>query len=94
MGHIVCSVVQRPMQDATIDAMHENHRLIVVDWAMKWLALYAREQQSVFYAKAGLSWHQVCVIDKKGNTNGMVQLLPEAIADFMAGFQFVCARCK
>ena len=69
MGHIVHSVVQRPMQDATIDAMHANCQLIVVDWAMKWLALYAWEQQSAFYAKAGLSWHQVCVIDKKGNTN-------------------------
>ena len=45
---------------------------------MKWLALYHREQQSAFYAKAGLNWHQVCVIDQNGNTNGMVQLLPEA----------------
>ena len=66
------------MQDATLDSMSENTQLIVVDWAMKWLALYAREQQSAFYAKAGLNWHQVCIIDNQGNTNGMVQLLPEA----------------
>ena len=78
MGHVVRSVVQRPMQDATLDTMSENTRLIVVDWAMKWLALYAREQQSAFYAKAGLNWHQVCIIDKQGETDGMVQLLPEA----------------
>ena len=45
---------------------------------MKWLAVYAREQQSAFYAKAGLNWHQVCIIDKQGKTDGMVQLLPEA----------------
>ena len=78
MGHVVRSTVQRPMQDATLEAMGENSRLIVVDWAMKWLALYAREKQSEFYAKAGLNWHQLCIIDKKGHTNGMVQLLPEA----------------
>ena len=78
MGHVVRSVVQRPMQDTTLDTMSENTRLIVVDWAMKWLALYAREQQSAFYAKAGLNWHQVCIIDKQGKTDGMVQLLPEA----------------
>ena len=48
MGHVVRSVVQRPMQDATLETMSENTRLIVVDWAMKWLALYAREQQSTF----------------------------------------------
>ena len=63
MGHIVRSVVQRPMQDATIESMDANHRVVVVDWAMKWLALYHREQQSAFYAKAGLNWHQVCVIE-------------------------------
>ena len=39
MGHVVRSVVQRPMQDATLDTMGENTRLIVVDWAMKWLPL-------------------------------------------------------
>ena len=72
------SVVQRPMQDATLESMSENPCLIVVDWAMKWLVLYAREQQSAFYTKAGLNWHQVCIIDKNGNTDGMVQLLPEA----------------
>ena len=48
MGHVVRSVVQRPMQDATLDTLSENTRLIVVDCAMKWLALYAREQQSAF----------------------------------------------
>ena len=58
--------------------MSENTRLIVVDWAMKWLALYAREQQSAFYSKPGLNWHQVCIIDKQGKTDRMVQLLPEA----------------
>ena len=42
MGHVVRSVVQRPMQDATLDSMSENTRLVVVDWAMKWLVLYAR----------------------------------------------------
>ena len=52
LRNVVCSVVQRPMQDVTLDTMSENTRLIVVDWAMKWLALYAREQQSAFYAKA------------------------------------------
>ena len=45
LGHIVRSVVQRPMQDATIDSMSADTRLVVVDWAMRWLALYAREQQ-------------------------------------------------
>ena len=78
MGHVVRSVVQRPMQDATLESMPEGTRLLVIDWAMKWLALYHREQQSAFYAKAGLSWHQVCVVDKTGKTNGIVQLLPEA----------------
>ena len=29
-------------------------------------------------SKAGLNWHQVCIIDKQGKTDGMVQLLPEA----------------
>ena len=48
MGHVARSAAQRPMQDATLDIMSENTRLIVVDWAMKWLALYAREQQSAF----------------------------------------------
>ena len=78
MGHVMHSVVQRPMQDATLESMPEGTRLLVIDWAMKWLALYHREQQSAFYAKAGLSWHQVCVVDKTGKTNGIVQLLPEA----------------
>ena len=36
-GHVVRSVVQRPMQDATLDSMNENTRLMVDDWAMKWL---------------------------------------------------------
>ena len=73
--HVVCSVVQRPMQDATLDSTSKNTWLIVVDWAMRWLVLYAHEQQSAFYTKAGLNWHQVCIIDKQGNTDGMVQLL-------------------
>ena len=46
MGHVVRSVVQRPMQDATLESMPEGTRLLVIDWAMKWLALYHREQQS------------------------------------------------
>ena len=66
------------MQDAILESMAEGTCLLVVDWAMKWLALYHRKQQSAFYAKAGLNWHQLCVIDKSGKTNGMVQLLPEA----------------
>ena len=78
MGHVMRSVVQRPMQDATLESMPDGTRLLVVDWAMKWLALYHREQQSAFYAKAGLNWHQVCVIDKNGKTGGITQLLPEA----------------
>ena len=78
MRHVVRSFVQRPMQDATLESMPEGTRLWVIDWAMKWLALYHREQQSAFYAKAGLSWHPVCVVDKSGKTNGIVQLLPEA----------------
>ena len=68
MGHIVRSVVQRLMQDATLKTMRENTWLIVVDWAIKWLSMYAREQQSAFYAKA---------VDKNEQTD-VVQLLPEA----------------
>ena len=78
MGHVMLTVVQRPIKDATLESMPEGTRLLVVDWAMKWLALYHREQQSVFYAKAGLNWHQVCGVDKSGKTNGITQLLPEA----------------
>ena len=78
MGHVMRSVVQSPMQDATLESMPDGTRLLVVDWAMKWLALYHHKQQSAFYAKAGLNWHQVCVIDKSGKTNGITQLLPEA----------------
>ena len=46
------------------------------------------------HTKAGLNWHQVCTIDKQGNTIGMVQLLPGAIlTDFLTGFQLVHASC-
>ena len=56
------------------------------------VALYTCEQQSAFYAKAGLNWHQVCIINKEGKTDGMVQLLPEAKETcILAGFQLVCA---
>ena len=35
MGHVVRSVVQGSMQDATLDNLSENTRPIVVDWAMQ-----------------------------------------------------------
>ena len=72
MGHVTRSVVQRPMQDGTIEGMGPTTRLLVADWAMKWLSLYHREQQSLFYAKAGLNWYQIVVVDHAGNTNGLV----------------------
>ena len=40
------------MQDANIESMSETTRLVGLDWAMKWLALHARKQQSTFDAKA------------------------------------------
>ena len=68
MGHVMRSVVQ-----LFKDPCRMQH------WAMKWFALYHREQQSALYAKASLNWHQLCVIDKSGKTNGITQLLPEAM---------------
>ena len=35
MGHIVWSVVQRPMQDVTIESMGENTCVDGGEWAMK-----------------------------------------------------------
>ena len=43
-GHVVCSVFQRSVQDATLESMGDGTRLLVVDWAMKLPALYARQQ--------------------------------------------------
>ena len=43
------------------------------------------------YAKAGLNWHQVCIVDKQGKTDGMVQLLPEVQTSWQVFNLFVHA---
>jgi hypothetical protein len=56
-------------------------KLVVIDWAMKWLAFFFREKQEQFYGKAGLSWHQAVAIDNNGICTGFVHLAEEAKQD-------------
>ena len=51
---------------------------ILIDWAMKWLAKYSREQQAKFYAMAGRNFEQAVVIDHTGAIIGIVHQADKA----------------
>ena len=63
--------------------------LVVNDWAMKFLQIKYREQQSEWFAKRGLSWHISSVISKdqetqKANFLSYAQLLDSCCQDWCA----------
>ena len=54
---------ERAKQDIQ-EKLDSSSRLVVMDWAMKFLQLRYREKQSDWYGKRGLSWHVSSVVSK------------------------------
>lgn len=63
-AHQLRCVRQDTARTACLSALNETSVLITQDWAMKFLPLKYRENQSDWYGKRGISWH-ISVIARK-----------------------------
>ena len=63
-AHQLRCVRQDTARTACLSALDETSVLITQDWAMKFLPLKYRENQSDWYGKRGISWH-ISVIARK-----------------------------
>jgi hypothetical protein len=61
---------QRAKQDV-LAKLDSSSRLVVMDWAMKFLQLRYREKQSDWYGKRGLSWHVSSVVSRDELTKNL-----------------------
>ena len=82
------------MQEKLLETMGPDTVLIVVDWAMTWLAKYFREMQENFFAKAGINWHQTVVIFKDGKIRGFVHVADESTQKATQVFFILCDVLK
>ena len=64
-AHSLRAVNQDLAKQDVLSALDGGSCLIVMDWAMKFLPLYYREQMRDFFGKRGKSWHVSCVIEKE-----------------------------
>ena len=66
-GHYVRSIVQRHQQQKIMKNLEFGQVFIILDWAMKFLALLYREKMELFFAKAGINWHEsICFFKDEG----------------------------
>ena len=54
---------ERAKQDV-LNQLDSSSKLLVMDWAMKFLQLRYREKQTDWYGKRGLSWHVTSVVSR------------------------------
>ena len=64
-AHSLRAVNQDLAKQDVLSGLDGGSCLIVMDWAMKFLPLYYREQMRDFFGKRGKSWHVSCVIRKE-----------------------------
>ena len=63
-AHLVRSVAQEEAKQDALVQLDQEKCLIIMDWAMKHLPQYYREQMSEFFGKRGRSWHVSAVITR------------------------------
>ncbi|KAL9976835.1 hypothetical protein ACROYT_G014170 [Oculina patagonica] len=61
-AHLIRSVNQEEAKQDALGQLNEETCLIIIDWAMKYLAQHYRERMSEFFGKRGRSWHVSAVI--------------------------------
>ena len=64
-AHILRSVNQDKAKQDVIRYLNDRSALVVMDWAMKFLQMKYREEQSDWVTKRGISWHISIVILNK-----------------------------
>ena len=65
-AHILREVHQDTAKSVVIENLANNHVLIIMDWAMKFLPIGYQETQRGWFGKKGKSWH-VSVAVQKGD---------------------------
>ena len=63
-AHVMRKTNQERAKQDVLAKLDSSSRLVVMDWAMKFLQLRYREKQSDWYGKRGLSWHVSSVVSR------------------------------
>ena len=63
-AHIMRTTNQERAKQDVLAMLDSSSRLVVMDWAMKFLQLRYREKQSDWYGKKRLSWHVSSVVSR------------------------------
>jgi uncharacterized protein YggL (DUF469 family) len=63
-AHVMRTTNQERAKQDVLAKLDSSSRLVVMDWAMKFLQLRYREKQSDWYGKRGLSWHVSSVVSR------------------------------
>ena len=63
-NHIMRSANQERAKQDVLNQLDSSSKLLVMDWAMKFLQLRYREKQTDWYGKRGLSWHVTSVVSR------------------------------
>lgn len=66
-AHILRAANQDEAKSETISSLQKEDVFIIVDWAMKFLAVKYREKQVEWFGKRGMNWHVSCVITRESN---------------------------
>ena len=62
--YFVQLIKKKQNRTLALTQLDEETRLIIMDWAMKYLPQHYREQMSEFFGKRGRSWHISAVITR------------------------------
>ena len=90
-GHYLRSIVQRNQQKIIESNLMKDQVFIIMDWDMKFLALRYREKMELFFAKAGLNWHEAVCMFLDENDVVMVKSLTHLCDSTTQGSQTVAA---
>ena len=66
-SHVLCSVHQDAAKSEIIDNLKPSQVLLIMDWAMKFIATSFREMQRDWFGKKGKSWHLSVAITRAEN---------------------------
>ena len=55
-AHIVRSINQQEAKQDALESEDPQSAILIMDWAMKFLQIQFREEQSAWFGKRGLSW--------------------------------------
>ncbi|XP_063416575.1 uncharacterized protein LOC134698600 [Mytilus trossulus] len=63
--HLIRTVNQDSCKKDLLQNLQSHEVLIIADWAMKYIPQTFRETQSEWFGKQGISWHMICALVRK-----------------------------